>query len=392
MRRVVLATAVAASLTGCGDVAAPPFDEPIDAVARRVYAGEGPFVLPAFAPGDDERLFVVEQRGVVRIAHEGESLAEPFLDLTSVVSPVSEQGRGLLSLAFHPDFRSNGEFFVSYTTQVPGTDRITSRIDRVRVSGNPNRADPSSRTLVLEVPQSLGDHNGGHIFFGPDGMLYFALGDGGSGDARGEAQNRLNHLGSILRIDVSGQSPYRVPADNPFVDDSTSLPEVLVWGMRNPWRPAFDVETGDLWIADVGESEWEEITVIRRADLLRDDLNLGWPFMEGRECFQDSACTPSDFVVPSVVYSHDDGCSVVGGPVYRGSELSALVGRYLFADYCHGWIEAVPATDPGEAARLVSVDLGGEHPISFGTNNAGEVYLSTFEGSVFRLEPVPGNR
>lgn len=370
---------------GCRDDG-PITVAPEDVRARRVFSGSGIVVQPLFAPGDDERLFLVEQRGVIRIVRDGQALTEPFLDLTALVSPVSDQGRGLLSMAFHPDFQSNGEFFVSYTVQNPDTDRTISRIDRVRVSPEPDRADPDSRIRVFELRQSLGDHNGGHIVFGPDRMLYVAFGDGGSGAARGEAQNRRNHLGSILRIDVTGVSPYRVPDDNPFAGHPDVAPEVLIWGVRNPWRLSFDIATGDLWIADVGEERWEEVTVVRARDLLREDLNLGWPVLEGRECFEKQPCVPADFILPSFVYSHEEGCSIIGGLVYRGTELTGLVGRYLFADLCEAWVRTVPASEVNGSAGELQVDLEGEHPLSFGANNAGEIYLSTFEGSVFRLE------
>lgn len=384
-RFVIVALTLPGLLGGCSDEDGPTAILPGEVQARRVISGTGIAVLPLFAPGDDERLFVVDQEGLVRIVRDGQVLDEPFLDLTGVVSPVSNQGRGLLSMVFHPEFQDNGEFFVSYTVQDPGNDRPISRIDRLRVSPDPDRADPASRTPVFELPQSLGDHNGGHIFFGSDGMLFVAFGDGGSGAARGEAQNRENHLGSILRIDVTAVSPYRVPDDNPFVGDAIVPPEVLIWGVRNPWRLSFDAATGDLWIADVGEERWEEVTVIRASDLLRDDLNLGWPVMEGRECFEEDPCTPADFVLPSLVYSHDEGCSVTGGFVYRGTELPDLVGGYLFADFCEGWVRAVSASEPDGPVHDLQVDLEGEHPISFGTGNTGEIYISTFEGSVFRL-------
>jgi hypothetical protein len=343
-------------------------------------------ILPLFAPGDDHRMFVVEQTGTVRVVREGEVLPDPFVDLSGIVSPVSDQGRGLLSMAFHPAFEENGEFFVSYTLQVDA--RTVSRVDRLRVSADPDKADPASRTRVFELSQSLGDHNGGHISFGADGMLYIALGDGGSGDARGEAQNRSNHLGSILRIDVTGVSPYAIPPDNPFLDDADIRSEILLWGVRNPWRLSFDAETGDLWVADVGEERWEEVTVVRRGDLLRADLNLGWAVMEGPECFEGASCDSSPFVLPDYVYSHDEGCSITGGVVYRGSKLQGLRGRYVFADFCRGWLRTLDSAAPGGPASVLDVDLAGEHPISFGMDHGGELYISTVEGSVFALEWV----
>lgn len=381
--------ALALGLGGCTEDDGPTMVVPGELEAQRIFSGDGIAVLPLVAPGDDDRLFVVQQQGTVRIVRNGEPIEKPFLDLTGIVSPVSDQGRGLLSMAFHPDFQSNGEFFVSYTVQDPTTNQTISNIDRVRVSADRDVADPHSRTPVFELPQSLGDHNGGHILFGPDRMLYIAFGDGGSGDARGEAQNRQSILGSIVRINVTGVSPYSIPDDNPFVGDPNIPAEVLAWGVRNPWRPSFDSETGDLWIADVGEEKWEEVTVIRNPDLGGTDLNLGWPVMEGPECFQSQLCEPADFILPSLAYTHDEGCSVTGGFVYRGVELPALLGRYLFADFCAGWVRAASASEREGAGEELEIDLQGEHPISFGMDNSGEVYISTFEGSVFRLRSDP---
>ncbi len=327
------------------------------------------------APDGDDRLFIIEKAGRIRIFENGTLLPTPFLDLTGSVSGGNEQG--LLSLTFHPEFASNGQFFVDYTDSGGST-----RIERYEVSANPNIADPTARELIMTIPQPFSNHNGGHILFGPDGNLYIASGDGGAaGDPQENGQNRTTRLGSILRIDVDGGSPFAIPADNPFAGHGTFLPEIWLWGVRNPWRIAFDRSTGNLYVADVGQDRWEEVTVVGPAE---GGANLGWDVMEADECFGGTVCDPSEFALPHVAYDHGDGCSITGGHVYRGG-IEQLRGVYFYSDYCSGWLRSFRFVD-GQAAEQSEWDVANVGEVtSFGEDGTGELYVLT-ENAVYRLD------
>jgi glucose/arabinose dehydrogenase len=278
------------------------------------------------------RLFILEQVGRIRIVRDGELLSSPFLDISGRVgSSASEQG--LLGLAFHPGYAENGLFFVNYTDQQGDTV-----VARFSVSADPNRADPASEAQILTLPQPAGNHNGGHLAFGPDGYLYVGTGDGGgAGDQYGNGQNGGTLLGAMLRLDVDGAQPYLIPAGNPFVDNPAVRDEIWALGLRNPWRYSFDRLTGDLYIADVGQNQYEEVNY-QPADA-PGGLNYGWPIMEGMHCFPaDRDCARAGLTQPVVEYQHAQGCSVTGGYVYRGQEFPALTGIYLFGDFCSGRI------------------------------------------------------
>ena len=330
------------------------------------------------APPDDPRLFVVEKTGRIQIIENGTTRPAPFLDLGAVVSSGAEQG--LLSLAFHPDYADTGEFFVNYTN-VEGNTRIV----RYQASDDPNFADETSGSVVMSIEQPFSNHNGGHLVFGPDGMLYIGVGDGGSaGDPQGHGQDPTTRLGSILRIDIDAGDPFAVPPDNPFVDDPSALPEVWLWGVRNPWRIAFDESTGDLFVADVGQSQREEITVIGADEA---GANLGWNVTEGTRCFADPDCTPTDFSLPLVEYDHADGCSVTGGFVYRGS-IEEIGGLYFYSDYCGGWLRSFRAAG-GAATQQTEWDVARVGNVaSFGEDADGELYVLT-ETAVYRIDRAP---
>jgi hypothetical protein len=342
-------------------------------------------VFVTAAPGDDERLFVVEQGGRIRVVREGVLLEQPFLDLSSLVTAGGEQG--LLGLAFHPFYASNRWFFVNYTD----TDGNT-RVERYSVSNDPDRADAESWVGILYVEQPFENHNGGMIDFDPrDGRLYVGLGDGGgTGDPGDNGQDPGTLLGSILRIDVeqstAGQ-PYRIPLGNPFVGAAGARPETWVYGLRNPWRFSFDPVTGDLYVGDVGQSEREEVSV--QPGSSGGGENYGWPTMEGSRCFSPPAgCTTTGLVRPAHDYGHDEGCAVTGGYVYRGGAIPEIRGRYLFADVCGGWIRSFVLE--GGVARDVrdhsaELDAGGGI-VSFGRDNDGELYVVT-DGEVYRIVP-----
>lgn len=337
--------------------------------------------LQVVDPGDDSgRLVIVDQGGTVHILRDGQVAEPPFLDISAQVSGGSEQG--LLGLAFHPDYEANGIFFIDYTDTEGNT-----RVERWHVSADdPDRADPDSAALVLGVEQPYRNHNGGLILFGPDGYLYIGLGDGGSqGDPNGNAQNLAEPLGSILRIDpaVEGDDPaYSVPEDNPFVADEGAMPEIWISGLRNPWRFSFDRETGDFYVGDVGGGRQEEITVLPAGEAA--GANLGWNVMEGDACTQDG-CDQSAFVAPVFTYpTHELGCSVVGGYVYRGEAVPELVGTYLFADYCSGLLWGMGRGAGDEWAVSAPIETG-LRISSFGEDAAGELYVTDLDGGVYRV-------
>jgi glucose/arabinose dehydrogenase len=333
------------------------------------------------APPNDARLFVTEQAGRVRILRGGQLLDTPFLDITARVRSGGE--RGLLGLAFHPQYAATGEFFVSYT-DLNGN----SRVERYRASSDPDRADAASGRLVLAVEQPFSNHNGGQIAFGPDGMLYIALGDGGSGgDPQGHGQNRNTLLGSLLRVDVSVE-PYRSPADNPYASGG-GRPEIWAIGLRNPWRFSFDRERGLLYIADVGQNRREEVNV---QPVAAPGLNYGWNIMEGRECYTGTSCDMTGLTLPVLQYPNPaEGCSITGGHVYRGAAIAALRGWYLFADYCRGWVRAFRYTDSGTAADLTELSTAGLGNITaFGRDSAGELYVLTAGGTIYRIDNAGG--
>lgn len=372
-----LAVAVPFGLA-CGSSAPPAQAGTPGLVATPVATGlSAPLWLTS--PAGDSRLFVVEQRGTVRIIEDGALLPDPFLDLRSAVASGGE--RGLLSLAFHPEYASNGRFYVDYTDRKGDTRVVAYRVS----AADPDRADPASGDTILAVDQPYSNHNGGLVAFGPDGMLYVGLGDGGSGgDPRGNGQNRGTLLGAILRLDVDGASPYRVPSDNPFVGQAGLRGEIWAWGLRNPWRFSFDPASGLLYIADVGQSDWEEIDAEPAAS---GGLNYGWNVMEGRHCYGSSSCATQGLVQPVLEYGHDQGCSITGGFVYRGSAMPDLRGTYFYSDYCSGWLRSL-RYDGSRVGEERSWDVGPlGQVLSFGRDANGEIYVLSANGTVYRLEP-----
>ncbi len=328
-------------------------------------------------PGDSHRLFVVEQGGTVRVVRDGRVLPEPFLDVSADTSGGGEQG--LLSLAFSPDYARDRLVYVDYT-DLSGDTRV---VEFAASASNPDRADPGSRRELLSVDQPFANHNGGLLIFDPDGMLIVGLGDGGSGgDPGNRAQDLGTLLGKLLRIDPhpSGGRPYGVPRDNPFVDRSGARPEIWAYGLRNPWRFSFDRDTGDLYLADVGQNQWEEVNVVPRS--AQSGANYGWRAFEGLEQFRPQRVDTSRLVRPVLVYDHGGGrCSITGGFAYRGT-LAALRGRYLYADVCAGTVWSIPAGTAAGPAPRVEPFRGGS-PVSFGENEAGELYVVSHNGEVW---------
>jgi glucose/arabinose dehydrogenase len=351
----------------------------------------------------DDRLFVVEQTGRIRILNpNGTVRSQPFLNLSSKVTnsngDLFGNEMGLLGLAFHPDYRTNGYFFVYYT---PNDPRRTV-VSRFKVSQDPNLADPNSETVLLEFDQPYTNHNGGHLVFGPDRYLYIASGDGGSGgDPQNNAQNGGNLLGKILRIDVdktTGRAPdcgttsnYTVPHNNFFADGDggQGCDEIWAMGLRNPWRFSIDSLTGDVWIGDVGQNNWEEIDVVP-AGTAANTLNFGWRCYEGNQTYNTQGCQPqSSYRAPVYVYNHSQGCSVTGGAVYRGGRYPDLYGAYFFTDFCQPSLRALTGGPAQPAFKTVPTNGGNlVSPVSFGEDRHGELYVvgQISSGAVFRLE------
>jgi glucose/arabinose dehydrogenase len=340
------------------------------------------FPLYLTAPPGDPRLFIVEKGGAIRVVTGAGLLPAPFLDLSGKVSTGGEQG--LLGLVFPPDYSTSGRFFVHYT-DLDGDTRLSS----FQVTADPGVADPASEAVIFAADQPFGNHNGGQIAFGPDGYLYLGLGDGGgAGDPLGTGQSLAEPLGAILRIDPAGGTPYAVPADNPFVGVEGASPEIWSYGLRNPWRFSFDRGTGDLYIGDVGQGQWEEIDVATAADGGGRGINYGWNVMEGRHCLAGDNCTREGLALPVVEYSHGSGCSVTGGYVYRGAAIPALQGHYFYADYCQGWVRSFRLAGAAvvDEAEWPTLRPGGT-VTSFGEDAAGELYVIAGGGDVFRVVP-----
>lgn len=340
------------------------------------------FEAPTFVGNaGDERLFVVEQRGRIRVVSNGEVLPEPFLDIHEQVGSSSNE-QGLLSVAFHPDYASNGFFFVDYTDR--NGDTV---ISRWQVSDDPNRADVESETVLLQIDQPYPNHNGGQLHFGPDGYLYVGMGDGGSaGDPQNNAQNPGTLLGALLRLDVDVEgdgASYGIPPDNPYVSNENGRNEVWAIGLRNPWRFSFDRETGDLYVADVGQNMYEEVNFVPAGEGA--GLNYGWNLTEGNHCYRDG-CDLDAYYAPVVEYSHGAGeCSVTGGYVYRGAAFPAMRGNYLYGDFCSGRLWALFRQPDGSWANN-EVEAAPGNLTTFGEGFDGELYLTTRDGVLYRVE------
>ena len=330
------------------------------------------------------RLFVVEQAGKIWVIEEGERQAQPFLDVSRLITPAALGAayteQGLLGLAFHPDYQTKGQFYINYTDRGGGTV-----VSRYQVSSDsPNLADADSAQIIFGLAQPYANHNGGHIAFGPDGYLYITLGDGGrANDPLGAGQNTLMLLGSILRIDVDGDLPYVIPPDNPFVGDARGLDEIWAYGLRNVWRFSFDRHSGDMYLADVGQNQWEEVN-FQPADS-RGGENYGWNVWEGSHIFAGGRA--ENHIPPFSEYSRGLGCSVTGGYVYRGAAIADLQAVYLFGDYCSGrvWASWRDSQLQWHTSEFLDTAL---QISSFGEDEQGELYIVDYGGRVYRLDPT----
>ncbi len=368
------------ALAACGEggvfVPQPPIVDGTEAALELVVDG---LTSPVFltAPAGDDRLFIVEQPGRIRILRDGLLVEEPFLDITDRVLDGGE--RGLLGLAFHPDYASNGRFYVNYTD--PNGD---TRVERYEVSADPDLADAASAQLVLGFDQPFANHNGGLLLFAPDGTLWIGTGDGGSGgDPQGNGQDLSTLLGKVLRIDVDEDAPYAVPPDNPFVGVAGARAEIWAYGLRNPWRFSIDATARRVYIADVGQGSYEEVN---RAALDDAGVNYGWNVMEGMHCFGDDDCDTDGLTLPVLEYDHDDGaCSVTGGYVYRGDDVPGIAGHYFYGDFCGGWVRSF-STGSDEVRDEQEWDFGAiGNVLSFGTDGHGELYVLTRSGGDGRV-------
>jgi glucose/arabinose dehydrogenase len=353
--------------------AAPLAD--IELTLTEVAQADSPTALVARAGTDT--VYVAERAGRVRPLAGG-TLGDPILDISDDV--VTDVERGLLGIEFSPD---GGTLYVSYSLAPDGD----TRVDAYAVAGDV--VDPASRRELLAVEQPYPNHNGGDIAIGPDGYLYVGLGDGGSGgDPEGNGQDTQALLGKILRIDPSRPADgreYGIPADNPFADGQGGAPEVWLYGVRNPWRFSFDAETGDLWIADVGQESIEEIDLLPAAEGGGKGANLGWNEMEGAHPYEGGS-NPEGGVLPLFEFDHGEGgCAVTGGVVYRGEAIPELSGAYLFTDYCDGRLRAVRA-DGGAVVEEHIFAAEGTELVSFGEDGAGEVYVLSLAGTIYRVE------
>jgi glucose/arabinose dehydrogenase len=359
----------------------PPPSGPIPALKLTpVATGLSSPIFAGSAPDDDTRLFVIEQPGRIRVVKSGTLLDEAFLDVSALVSCCGEQG--LLGVAFHPDYAQNGRFFIDYTN----TDGDTVVAEYARSANDPDKAAPAEVKQLFTVGQPFANHNGGNLVFGPDGLLYIGMGDGGSGgDPMGNGQNISVPLGKLLRIDVD---TYPTPPPNNLPGGD---PRVWDYGLRNPWRFSFDRCTGDLYIGDVGQNAWEEIDVEPAG---QGHKNYGWNVTEGTHCYEPmSGCDTSGITLPVAEYPHENGeCSVTGGFVYRGTKIPNLVGTYLYGDYCSGRIRTLTWKDGAVTSQGdLTDDLDSQAQVgflsSFGQDAAGELYvLSHGKGTVFRID------
>ncbi len=337
------------------------------------------------AGDESNRLFVLEQPGVIKVFNNSQNVtsAKIFLDIRDQVVYGGEQG--LLGLAFHPNFTDNGYFYVDYTADDDGRT-IVARYTINQT--DPDQANKTSEQNILEVPQPYSNHNGGQLAFGPDGYLYIALGDGGSGgDPQGNGQNLSTLLGSILRIDVDTATPpsnYSIPPDNPFVGNTEGYKEeIYAYGLRNPWRFSFDNVTGLLWAGDVGQSKWEEI------DIIKNGTNYGWNIMEGNHCYlPSSGCNTTGLEPPIWEYGHDVGHSVTGGFVYRGPALPELNGSYIYGDFAYGQIWALEYDGLNPTNNTLLVDTG-LLIASFGVDENSELYIVDYRGGIYQLNYSP---
>lgn len=352
---------------------------PFKLVISEVASVSGAVFLAA--PAGDRRQFIVERGGRIHILEDGALRPAPFLDISERISTKDEGG--LLSIAFHPQFASNGYFFLYYTNR---RDQLV--IERQRVSSDPNQADAASALVIIGIAHRYTTHHGGLLAFGPDGYLYLATGDDGDkGDPYRNGQDLSSLHAKLLRIDVSAASasaPYRVPSSNPFVGQPDRRGEIWAYGLRNPWRYTFDANL--LYLADVGQDRREEVNIVSDT---QGGINYGWNIMEGSLCYNASTCNRAGLTLPTFEYDHRNGCSVIGGHVYRGGALPELAGHYFYSDFCDGYLRSFRYGGSAATSRIdwLIPDVGNIQ--SFGRDGAGELYLIAASGKIFKIVRAP---
>jgi glucose/arabinose dehydrogenase len=411
MRRIVLFVALGLIAAACGSeddlpfvvtTAAtptpatqepPPPPSPGELAGLRLTLVAEGFEEPAAmaTPPGDDRLFVVERFGTIRLVADGIPSSEPSLDVSGDLTSGGE--KGLTGLAFHPDFGTNGRVFVMHNDG-SGDSRVVEYSMR---ADDPDLFDEASAQLILLAEQDGFFHQGGHIGFGPDGYLWVTLGDGGAfagdnarADPFGHGQNPFSLHSAVLRLDVDSDAPYAIPPDNPFADGRDGAPEVWAFGLRNPWRVWVDPVTDHVFITDVGQWAWEEVNV---TTLDQSGRNYGWPILEGESCFEAETCDDSGLTGPTVSYDHSLGCAaVIGGPVYRGRAIPELHGSYFYGDHCVGWIRTLRFEDGAVTEEVDWTDQLGAVPdlMSFGVDRHGEAYVVQRSGEIYRIDPVRG--
>ena len=388
--------APAATATSAAVETVPPTDTPApiqalswpNIVLAETISGLNSPVDLADARDGSGRLYVVEQVGLVQMFADGVKGQSPFLDIRDRVDCCGEKGQ--LGIAFPPDFANSRVVYVNYTTTLPGS--LHTRVSRFHLRGDAHQADPNSEEVLLEFHQPWGNHNGGQIVFGPKGNLWIGTGDGGSGgDPQDNGQKGQTLLGKLLRIDVTSptEARYAVPADNPFVGNDDFLDEIWAYGLRNPWRFSFDRETGDLYIADVGQNAWEEVSF--QAANSRGAENYGWRITEGLHCFNPAVgCSTIGLTLPVAVYGRGSGQSITGGFVYRGPDQPSLRGIYFFADYVSGRIWGLRRVNGQWEAKLL---LESPHNVSsFGEDEAGNLYVVDHRGAILQIRAQTANQ
>lgn len=375
MRTWGLSVGMAMVLLGCHQSPQSTQSTSAEVALEKVADGFEQPLLITHAGDGSGRLYVVEQGGRIFTLNRTGGAKTLFLDVSGLLNAQGAE-QGLLALAFHPQFEDNGVFFIWYTAQ-NGDNTLA------RLRARDQHGDITSLEELIRITDPASNHNGGTLAFGPDGYLYFGTGDGGSaGDPWNHAQSLDAMLGKLHRINVNQPSGYAIPPDNPFVNDPRARPEIWAYGLRNPWRFSFDRDTGELWIADVGQKRWEEVN-----HAIKDigGQNYGWKIMEGRHCFSpETDCNPQGLTLPVAEYNSDQGCSIIGGYVYRGSTVPALRGKYIFGDYCSGIVWGVThAHTDYFMAELLRTDY---QISSFGEDEAGELYLVDHGGgAIYRF-------
>ncbi len=377
--------ALMGSAASTAAVAPPPDFSNVSINLNSIATGLNGPVQVTNAHDGSHRLFIVEQRGVIKVWKSGKVLGPAFLDIRSKVKFSGEEG--LLALAFHPDYKHNHKFYVLYTAK--GTGDVTVAEFRSSSTNKNHTSTTTYRRLLSIRHRANTNHNGGMLAFGKyNGYLYISVGDGGgAGDVDNHAQSRGSLLGKLLRIDVNGRAPgraYRIPSNNPYAKSSVARREIWSRGLRNPWRFSFDRATGDLWIGDVGQGAWEEVDRATLASGGGRGLNFGWHVMEGDACYQPSSgCVTTGLTTPIAVYDHGQGCAIIGGYVYRGPQ-AILTGAYLFSDVCSGTIWSIVAAGPKPQTPTVMASTG-LGITSFGEGESGTVYVTAQDGHVYRL-------